>query len=100
MAEEVMVRMPRRVDSNHGEIVAALRKGGATVQSLAAIGQGCPDLLVGFRGVNYLFEVKDGAKSPSRRCLTEDETEWAEKWNGQWNILMSIDDVAAWLGGN
>jgi hypothetical protein len=52
------------------------------VQSLAAIGAGCPDLLVGYKGVNYLMEVKDGSKPPSGRKLTPDQVEWLRKWKG------------------
>lgn len=44
-----MMRKYGRTDSNHAEIAAALRKAGASVVSLASVGNGCPDLLVGFR---------------------------------------------------
>ena len=72
-----------RVDDNQKQIVHWLRQAGATVQSLATIGGGCPDLLVGFRDRNYLFEIKDGSKSPSARQLTPDETKWHAEWKGQ-----------------
>ena len=36
-----------RVDQNHVEIVKALRDHGAFVVSLATVGKGVPDLLVG-----------------------------------------------------
>ena len=52
--------MPARVDANQPVIVAALRAIGATVQHLHAVGQGCPDILVGYDGVNFLMEIKDG----------------------------------------
>ncbi len=61
-----------RVDTNHGEIVDALRKAGAFVQSLASVGHGCPDLLVIHRSRCYLFEAKATKKSR----LTEDEALW------------------------
>ena len=38
-----------RVDANQPEIVKALRGVGATVQHLHKVGQGCPDLMVGWR---------------------------------------------------
>lgn len=72
-----------RVDGNHVQVVEALRRAGMTVQSLAGVGKGCPDLLVGFRGLNVLLEVKDGEKPPSARQLTVDETEWQQTWGGQ-----------------
>ena len=50
--------MPKKVDSNQAEIVADLRKVGATVLLLHEVGKGCPDLLVGFQGVNHLIEIK------------------------------------------
>lgn len=76
------MRRRGRTDGNQVEIVRALRAVGATVQSLADIGKGCPDLLVGFRGDTYLLEVKDGSKVPSARKLTEDEERWHKEWHG------------------
>ena len=71
-----------KIDANQLEIVKALRKIGATVQSLAATGDGVPDLLVGYQGNTYLIEVKDGSKVPSARKLTPDQEVWHEKWTG------------------
>ena len=48
------MRRAAKIDSNHAEIVAALRGIGAYVMSLASVGGGCPDLLVGFRGHTFL----------------------------------------------
>lgn len=86
-----------KVDANHGEIVTALRKVGASVQSLAAVGSGCPDLLVGFRGCNFLIEVKDGAKPPSARKLTDDQTIWHGAWRGDVRIACDIDQAIGHL---
>lgn len=44
------MRRAPRTDANQAEIVAALRTRGALVQSLAGVGAGVPDLLVGWRG--------------------------------------------------
>jgi Holliday junction resolvase len=68
-----------KLDANQNAIVKELRKIGAFVQSLASIGKGCPDLLVGFRGNWFLFEVKDAEKTQSKRELTADEIEWILK---------------------
>lgn len=77
-----MSRYARKVDDNHGKVVEALRAQGATVQSLAAVGAGVPDLLVGYRGRTLLLEVKDGAKVPSKQRLTEAEADWHRDWRG------------------
>lgn len=85
--------MAKRTDSNHSEIVTALRRLGCTVQSLHEVGHGVPDLLIGIRGQNLLAEVKDGEKSPSRRQLTPDEREWHTAWRGQVAVISSIDEA-------
>ena len=83
--------MRKNTDANQGRIVRALRDVGATVTVLSQVGYGCPDILVGFRGVNYLLEIKDGAKSPSRQRLTPAEMRWHNEWRGQVAIVNSID---------
>lgn len=84
-----------RVDANHVAVVEALRKAGANVQSLAGVGKGVPDLLVGIRGKLALFEVKDGNKRPSQRKLTEDQVLWHEQWAGY--PVCTVDSVDAAL---
>ena len=76
-----------RVDANHHVIVNALRQAGCTVTSLAAVGKGVPDLLVGIRGRNYLIEIKDGSKPPSERKLTSDQIAWHEAWRGTVRVV-------------
>jgi hypothetical protein len=87
------VRRHGRVDANQPQIVKALRAVGASVQSLADMGRGVPDLLVGWQGVNLLMEVKDGAKPPSARRLTPDEKLWHERWNGDVSVVDSVDEA-------
>jgi hypothetical protein len=87
----------KKVDVNQIEIVATLRKIGATVQSLATVGNGCPDLLVGFQGKNYLMEVKDGDKVPSAQKPTKDQLKWHKDWFGTVHIVRSVKDAIAVL---
>ena len=86
-----------RVDANQKEIVAALREAGATVEHLHAVGKGCPDLLIGYKGFNYLFEVKDGNKTASQRRLTPDQVKWHDKWNGQKTIIKSVASALSFI---
>lgn len=71
-----MSRTAARTDGNHTEIVEALRKAGAFVQSMAAMGKGVPDVLVGYKGLWNVLEIKDGRKVTSKRKLTMDEVKW------------------------
>jgi hypothetical protein len=84
-----------RIDANQIEVVRALRAIGASVQSLASVGKGVPDLLVGYHGINVLLEVKDGRKPPSETRLTPAEKQWAREWVGQWNALYFADQAVA-----
>lgn len=90
--------MRGRIDRNHREIVAALRGVGASVQSLADLGKGTPDLLVGFRGRNWLFEVKDESLPPSKRRLTPDERKWHDSWKGLVQVISSPETALKILG--
>lgn len=82
-----------KVDANQKEIVEALRKIGCTVQILSSVGKGCPDILIGFRGSNYLAELKDGKKSKSEQKLTPDQVKWHSLWNGQVSVINSVEDA-------
>jgi hypothetical protein len=89
------MRRAAKIDANQTQVVEALRAAGATVQSLAAVGQGVPDLLVGFQGQTVLLEVKDGRKPPSERRLTDDQLKWHGAWRG--GPLAVVDGVDAAL---
>lgn len=90
--------MSKRIDANHNVIVDGLRRVGATVKSTAAVGDGFVDLVVGFRKANYLLEVKDGSKSPSRRKLTDAEKAFHAGWQGQIAVIESLDDALRTIG--
>ena len=89
------MRRAAKIDANQTQVVEALRAAGATVQSLAAVGQGVPDLLVGFQGQTVLLEVKNGRAPPSERRLTEQQLEWHGAWRG--GPLAVVDGVDAAL---
>lgn len=93
------MRRAARTDANHAEVVKVLRAGGCSVQSLAAVGDGCPDALVGRRGRNYLVEIKDGTKPPSARKLTPDQVKWHADWRGDVVVLDSVGAALQWMAG-
>lgn len=93
------MRKRGRVDANQSSVVAMLRKiPGVSVQILSNIGNGCPDLVIGFRGSNYLIELKDGDKVDSQKKLTVDELSFFEKWTGQVNKCENIQEILAVIG--
>jgi hypothetical protein len=72
------------VDANQGDIVRALRKVGASVAFIHREGQGIPDLLVGYRRRNYVFEVKTLTGE-----LNELQLEWHAAWRGRVDVVRS-----------
>jgi Holliday junction resolvase len=82
-----------RTDGNHQEIMRELRKAGIAVRSLAAMGDGLPDLLCAFREVTVLLEVKDGALPPSERKLTAAEIEFFATWPGKAYVVTSPEEA-------
>lgn len=87
------MRRNARVDTNHIMIVDALRNVGASVVSLAPMGRGVPDLLVGFRGVNYLLEVKR-----EKGKLTADQTAFIATYNGRVYVVRTVDEAYSVIG--
>lgn len=82
-----------RTDINQKEIVNALRSVGATVQSLAPVGQGVPDLLVAFRGVHFLIEVK----TPTGK-LNPIQTAFHANWRAPIGVCVTTDDALIYIG--
>jgi Holliday junction resolvase len=83
----------KRTDDNQTEIVKTFRALGCSVQSIAMVGKGCPDLLVGRDGWTVPVEVKDGSKSPSQRKLTDLEEYWKLNWKGSYALVESPEQA-------
>jgi hypothetical protein len=82
-------------DGNQTEIINALRFRGCSVLDMADLGNGRPDLLVGYRHrVNRLIEVK----MPGEDC-TPDQKDWFSSWKGESvMIVQSIDEALLIMG--
>lgn len=89
------MRYDARVDDNQAAIVDGLRKIGATVEILARVGGGVPDLLVGYQGRNYLMEVKN-LKAGGK--LNKKQRDWLSKWNGQHVVVTDLIDALRAIG--
>jgi hypothetical protein len=93
-----MPRRAARIDANHTAIVRALRDIGASVESLASQGRGCPDVLCGYRGVNTLIEIKNPNVDKSHQQLTTHERKWHDEWRGTVVIVWTVDDALRAVG--
>lgn len=82
-----------KVDANQDQIVSALRAAGASVQSLAPIGKGCPDILVARAGQMWLMEVKQ------EKGQTNDlQKRWHIAWCADVHVVRSPDEALRVIG--
>ena len=85
--------MYSRPDANQASIIQILEEVGATVQDLHEVGGGCPDILIGYKGVNYLAEIKT-----AKGKLNAKQVRWHRYWQGQKIILRSEADALQLIG--
>ena len=79
------------MDANHAEIASCFLAAGFSVQSLATVGYGCPDLLCGINGVNVLIEIKNG--EPAVRRYNRYQRDWHREWRGTTHVVSSVDEA-------
>ncbi len=73
-------------DVNENEIVVALKAIGCQVESI-----GRPvDLLVGYKGFNYLIEVK---QENTYYKGTEEQRDWIKGWKGQVRVCSTPEEA-------
>lgn len=100
------MRYRTRADANQKGIDKALRSVGASVVSLGAVGGGCPDRLVGYKGQTFLIETKNREREKSQSIAsranlmrTPDQTKFHAAWQGQpVAIAYSPDDALRIIG--
>jgi len=78
-----------RADKNQPEIVDAFKSYGASVQHLHKVGEGCPDILVGYNGRSFPVEIKYGTGK-----LNDRQIRWHNEWNGDVYVVRSVEDVS------
>jgi Holliday junction resolvase len=77
----------KRVDLNHQEVVKTLRSLGATVFDASRMGQGFPDLVVGYNHQTVLVEIKSGEK----KKFTQAQLKFMADWKG--SAVTRINDI-------
>lgn len=64
------------------------------MHSLGAVGDGCPDLLVGYRGATHLLEVKEKSRKPSEKRLGLTQALWHAYWRGGQLVVVHSPEEA------
>lgn len=89
-----MARRAAKIDANQPEIVSALRSiPGVTV----AVDH--HDILVGYRGKTYWFEIKESEASAKLNTETaKKQREHSRTWAGHYAIVWSLDMILVEMG--
>ena len=80
--------MISRSDANQSEIVNLFRAAGATVDVMSNVGHGFPDIIVNYRGLFAIVEIKNG-----RHTLREKQKEWFANHEGLRFVARDSEDV-------
>ena len=85
-----MTYYKRRVDANQNQIIHTFIALGASVLNLSRVGEGCPDILIGYKGKHsILCEIKANEK----KLYTEPQIKFMQNWRG--GAICRIDSVDA-----
>jgi hypothetical protein len=87
-----------RQDANQSDIVEALRKVGASVYDASPMGNGFPDLIIGFRKKNYLLEVKNPASGYGRSKLAGQQAAFHATWQGCAAVVRTAEEALQVIG--
>jgi len=83
-----LAKYANRRDKNEKRIIETLEGVGATVVQLNEV-----DLLCGFRGQNWLLEVKS-----EKGKMRQSQIDFREMWQGQYAVVWNEDDALRAIG--
>lgn len=82
-------RRAAKIDANQHEIVDALRAiSGVSVQV------GMDDILVGYKGRTFWYEIKTGPKADVKETQKKLVAEWTGHYKIVWSIEMILEDMS------
>ena len=84
-----MTYYKKRVDDNQKQIIHTFIALGASVLNLSRVGEGCPDILIGYKKHSVLCEIKRDNKA----LYTESQVKFMQNWRG--GPVSRIDSVDA-----
>jgi rhamnose utilization protein RhaD (predicted bifunctional aldolase and dehydrogenase) len=84
-----MTYYKKRVDANQKQIIHTFIALGASVLNLSRVGEGCPDILIGYKNQSVLCEIK----ANELKRYTEPQIKFMQNWRG--GAVSRIDSVDA-----
>ncbi len=90
----------KRRDANEKAIVAELRHMGISVMFSDEV-----DIICGWRGQNFMFEIKDKDKlflkdgvTFRKGAIKPSQSDLRRRWQGQYDIVWSVDQILTKMG--
>jgi len=80
-------------DGNQKEIERVLRQLNIPYKDTSKVGGGFSDMVVGYKGINYLLELKVG-----KNKLQQNQIDFHDIWKGKIDVVRNIDEVLELLG--
>ncbi len=81
------------VDKNQAALVVVFEQLGCSVLNCVRVGSGFPDLIIGYRGHDYLVEVKNPTNAYGKRGLNGNQKRWSDTWPSPVFVVRTEDDV-------
>ena len=85
--------MTHRADTNQFEIIGYIQTIPGVSYKITSQTDNFVDLVVGWRGVNYLWEIKT-----LKGKLSKSQKQFHQSWSGTITVIRTIDDVNRALG--
>ena len=83
----------KRVDENQKAILDDLKRLHINYFVASDVGAGFPDIVIGFRGINWFIEIKTETGKQ-----TKSQIKFEKEWQGQYAICRSTEQVLEVIG--
>lgn len=80
--------MTHRVDGNQNQIIEELKQAGINVANTSQVGNGFPDTVICYKGINILLEIKMPGKD-----LRGNQRDFFDNWMGPIIVGYSTEDI-------
>jgi hypothetical protein len=93
-------RRAQRRDANEAFIIKTLR----SIPHVTVMTSETVDLIVGFRGNNYLIEIKDPDKTMKKNgewksgAIKDSQVKLLQTWTGNYHIVTEINEILEIIG--
>lgn len=90
-----MARRAAKTDANQSDIIKVFEQLGVSVEDTSGAHNGFTDIVVGYKGITVLVEIKNSANVPSKRRLTDDQVKVHDRFQGAITVVETQEQAIA-----